>query len=159
MAAAEHHRPALAPRRISRVASEPIPARPSTCQPRDSAITPHDNPLVDQVCVLPLQTLQAAQPTTPPCVKLSRLASQHHASEYNRLKFGPNGVSGRSRARKAICVTFEYRLPSSLRAVFATDARPLQGNVRPPNALRGAASMVVPHAESPSYHTGLACRG
>ncbi|KAI0674834.1 hypothetical protein C8Q78DRAFT_504163 [Trametes maxima] len=60
--------------RISRVASEPFPGQPSDVdRAPGSRITSsgvEDDPLITQ---------------------LGKLASQHHASDYNRLKFGPNG--------------------------------------------------------------------
>ncbi|KAI0331037.1 phosphatases II [Cubamyces sp. BRFM 1775] len=58
--------------RISRVASEPLPDLATRDAPMESR-TNHpesEDPLIEQ---------------------LGRLASQHHTSEYNRLKFGPNG--------------------------------------------------------------------
>ncbi|TBU22851.1 phosphatases II [Dichomitus squalens] len=58
------------PRRISRVASEPQPAQASNSHQRPHSISPREDALIAQ---------------------LGPLASQHHASEYNRLKFGPNG--------------------------------------------------------------------
>ncbi|KAI0743447.1 protein-tyrosine phosphatase-like protein [Daedaleopsis nitida] len=60
-----------ASRRISRVASE--------TQRQASPFQPHGQPR----SVTPQEDLLIAQ--------LGRLASQHHTSEYNRLKFGPDG--------------------------------------------------------------------
>ncbi|KAH9940524.1 phosphatases II [Epithele typhae] len=56
--------------RISRAPSEPLPTVPTPDAPPWSSSSPREDALV---------------------AELSRLASQHHASEYSRLKFGPNG--------------------------------------------------------------------
>ena len=92
MAAAIHERPPAPhcpiPRRISRVASEPLATGSSSRSDRHS-ITPHDNPVVAQVC--PHSHTSRPLLTIIPPLKLACLASQHHASEYSRLKFGPNG--------------------------------------------------------------------
>ncbi|KAM5543103.1 hypothetical protein V8D89_002977 [Ganoderma adspersum] len=58
------------PRRISRIASEPLPTYPQTSNSRPTNHSTHEDALISQ---------------------LSPLASQHHASEYNCMKFGPKG--------------------------------------------------------------------
>ncbi|KAI9066623.1 phosphatases II [Trametes sanguinea] len=65
--------PQPCPRRVSRVASEPLPEQTAY------APTSHDAPSKDH------------DSDDPVIEQLGRLASQHHASEYNRLKFGPKG--------------------------------------------------------------------
>ncbi|KAH9895047.1 phosphatases II [Cubamyces lactineus] len=66
-----HTKPSKA-HRISRVASEPLPDLATRDTPLESRMNHSENedPLIEQ---------------------LGKLASQHHTSEYNRLKFGPNG--------------------------------------------------------------------
>ncbi|KAI0633622.1 phosphatases II [Trametes polyzona] len=63
----------LASPRISRGASEPVAAHP-TCS---------DDP--------PAPRITETEANDPLVFQLGRLASQHHTSDYNRLKFGPNG--------------------------------------------------------------------
>ncbi|KAI1796336.1 phosphatases II [Ganoderma leucocontextum] len=60
------------PRRISRIASEPLPnqTKTSNSRPAYHSTTPREDALISQ---------------------LGPLASQHHASEYHRVKFGPKG--------------------------------------------------------------------
>ncbi|KAI8969578.1 hypothetical protein BD414DRAFT_503071 [Trametes punicea] len=64
--------PQPSPRRISRVASEPLPDQAA----RGTSLDPPTNHF---------------EPEDPLIAQLGRLASQHHASEYSRLKFGANG--------------------------------------------------------------------
>ena len=76
-------------RKISRVASEPPGHHPSSRQPQAlHSITPHEESLIAQVRAMHHDISR----TLFISLQLGRLASQHHASEYNRLKFGPRGV-------------------------------------------------------------------
>ncbi|KAI0371045.1 phosphatases II [Pilatotrama ljubarskyi] len=72
IALVDPHPVPLASRRISRVASEPISDQTACVDIQHSSRTSdaENDPLVAQ---------------------LGKLASQHHASEYNRLKYGPRG--------------------------------------------------------------------
>ncbi|KAI0745117.1 protein-tyrosine phosphatase-like protein [Earliella scabrosa] len=83
-------------RKISRVASEPPGHHPSSRQPQAlHSITPHEESLIAQ---------------------LGRLASQHHASEYNRLKFGPRGSP-------LLYVPYSVQMPDHYREMQAHQLR------------------------------------
>ncbi|OSD01255.1 phosphatases II [Trametes coccinea BRFM310] len=100
MSTAVHGSPPPQPclRRISRVASEPLPEQaPCASTSRDalSGDQSSDYPLIEQ---------------------LGRLASQHHASEYNRLKFGPKGSP-------LVYVPYSVQMPDHYREMQAHQVR------------------------------------
>lgn len=85
--------------------------------------------------------------------QLVRLASQHHASEYSRLKFGSQG-SVRRRRYATTDGVFHERVSCRICAILPTDAGTREAATGTPSTVRVEAGLVVMCQETATLNHG-----